>query len=108
MSAPAGGLVPPMFMKEAAAGHQGQLAYNAACPGFGDNFIVMSSLEIGGRQSGGHLVGPTCRHCINFSGEHKQMSAQARERVLMSKVPVPPTPSLLKQLTYWAELQEHG
>lgn len=55
MSAPPGGPIPPMVMKEAPAGHREQLAYNAACSGFGDNIIVMSSLETGGRQSGGHM-----------------------------------------------------
>ena len=55
MSAPPGGPIPPMVMKEAPAGHREQLAYNAACSGFGDIIIVMSSLETGGRQSGGHM-----------------------------------------------------
>lgn len=57
MSAPPGGPVPPMFIKEAPADRQEQLAYNAACSGFGDNFIVTRSLEICGEAKWGSPSG---------------------------------------------------
>lgn len=46
-----------MFMKEVPAGHQEQLAYNAACSGFMGKFTVTSSLRLG-MESQGAQWGP--------------------------------------------------